>query len=178
MKELFNKYREIIMYLIFGVLTTVVGFGTYFLIMAGAEHLLHLPMDNETSVTYVTVYVIAQVIQWIAAVLFAFFTNRKWVFTEADRSKGSFWRQLVLFAGSRVASFLLDLGVTYGCTLLLALWIVTPPVILGIALTPGIIAKLIAAFLVIIANYVLSKLLVFRKAKAADGDAPKTNPNL
>ena len=167
MKKLFNKYREIIMYLVFGVLTTVVGFGTYFLIMAGAEHLLHIPMDDETSATYVTVYVAAQVIQWIAAVLFAFFTNRKWVFTEADRSKNTFWRQLILFAGSRVASFLLDLGVTYGCTLLLALWIVEPPVIVGIELTPGIIAKLVAAVLVIIANYVLSKLIVFRKAKTA-----------
>ena len=167
MKNLFIKYREIIMYLVFGVLTTVVGFGTYFLIMAGAEHLLDIPMDDETSVTYITVYVAAQVIQWIAAVLFAFFTNRKWVFTEADRSKNTFWRQLILFAGSRVASFLLDLGVTYGCTLLLALWIVEPPVIVGIALTPGIIAKLVAAVLVIIANYVLSKLIVFRKAKAA-----------
>ena len=165
MKNLFNKYREIILYLLFGVLTTVVGFGTYFLIMAGAEHIQHIPMDDETSLTYLAVYLIAQIIQWVAAVLFAFFTNRAWVFTEADRSKGTFWRQLVLFAGSRVASFLLDLGVTYGCTLLLALWIVTPPVILGIALTPGVIAKLIAAFLVIIANYVLSKLLVFRKAK-------------
>ena len=167
MKNLFIKYREIIMYLVFGVLTTVVGFGTYFLIMAGAEHILDIPMDDETSGTYITVYVAAQVIQWIAAVLFAFFTNRKWVFTEADRSKNTFWRQLILFAGSRVASFLLDLGVTYGCTLLLALWIVTPPVILGIELTPGIIAKLVAAALVIIANYVLSKLIVFRKAKAA-----------
>ena len=67
-----------------------------------------------------------------------------------------------------MASFLLDLGVTYGCTLLLALWIVTPPVILGIALTPGIIAKLVAAVLVIIANSVLSKLIVFRKAKTQE----------
>ncbi len=165
MKELFKKYREIIMYLIFGVLTTVVGFGTYFLIMAGAEHILGIPMDNETSGPYIAVYITAQVIQWIAAVLFAFFTNRKWVFTEADRSEGTFLRQLILFAGSRVASFLLDLAVTYGCTLLLALCITVPPVILGIALTPGVIAKLIAAVLVIIANYVLSKLIVFRKAK-------------
>ena len=164
MKQLFNKYREIILYLVFGVLTTVVGFGTYFLIMAGAEHILGLPMDDETSITYLTVYVTAQIIQWVAAVLFAFFTNRKWVFTEADRSKGSFGRQLVLFAGSRVASFLLDLGVTYGCTLLLAVWIARNPVILGIELTPGVIAKLVAAVLVIIANYVLSKLIVFRKA--------------
>ena len=163
MKQLFQKYREIIMYLIFGVLTTVVGFGTYFLIMAGAEHILGLPMDNETSATYIGVYVAAQVIQWVAAVLFAFFTNRKWVFTEADRSAGSLPRQLVLFAGSRVASFLLDVAVTYGCTLLLALWIQDPPVILGIALTPGVIAKLLAAVLVIVANYVLSKLVVFKK---------------
>ncbi|MBE6558639.1 MAG: GtrA family protein [Ruminococcaceae bacterium] len=165
MKKLFEKYREIIMYLIFGVLTTVVGFGTYFLIMAGAEHLMGLPMDNETSGTYIAVYMVAQVVQWVAAVLFAFFTNRKWVFTDADKSEGSFMRQLVLFAGSRVASFLLDLAVTYGCTLLLALWITTPPVILGIAFTPGVIAKLVAAVLVIIANYVLSKLIVFTKKK-------------
>ena len=165
MKKLFEKYREIIMYLIFGVLTTVIGFGTYFLIMAGAEHLLHLPMDNETHPTYIAVYLIAQIVQWVAAVLFAFFTNRKWVFTEADKSKGSMGRQLILFAGSRVASFLLDLAVTYGCTLLLALFIKTPPVILGIALTPGVIAKLVAAVLVIIANYVLSKLFVFTKKK-------------
>ena len=164
MKNLFNKYREIIMYLVFGVLTTVVGFGTYFLIMAGAEHILRIPMDDETSLTYLAIYLIAQIIQWVAAVLFAFFTNRKWVFTEADRSKGSFGRQLILFAGSRVASFLLDLGVTYGCTLLLAVWIARNPVILGIELTPGVIAKLVAAVLVIIANYVLSKLIVFRKA--------------
>ena len=165
MKKFFEKHREIIMYLIFGVLTTVVGFGTYFLVMLGAEHLLNLPMDNETSGTYIAVYIAAQIIQWVAAVLFAFFTNRKWVFTEADKSKGSFGRQLVLFAGSRVASFLLDLAVTYGCTLLLALWITTPPIVLGIAFTPGVIAKLIAAVLVIIANYVLSKLIVFTKKK-------------
>ena len=173
MKKLFHKYREIFLYLVFGVLTTVVGFGTYFLIMAGAEHLLDIPMDDETSLTYLAVYLIAQIIQWVAAVLFAFFTNRKWVFTEADRSKGSFGRQLILFAGSRVASFLLDLGVTYGCTLLLAMWITRNPVILGIELTPGVIAKLVAAVLVIIANYVLSKLIVFRKAASK----PEENTN-
>ena len=164
MKNLFNKYREIIMYLVFGVLTTVVGKGTYLAIMKGAELIFGDDvMDNKTHAVYLAVYFAAQIIQWVAAVLFAFFTNRKWVFTEADKSEGSFLRQLILFAGSRVASFLLDLAVTYGCTLLLALWITTPPVILGISLTPGVIAKLVAAVLVIIANFVLSKLIVFTK---------------
>ena len=101
MKQLFQKYREIIMYLIFGVLTTVVGFGTYFAIMLGAEQIWGEAMQNETHATYLAVYFAAQIIQWVAAVLFAFFTNRAWVFTDADRSEGTMGRQLVLFAGSR-----------------------------------------------------------------------------
>ena len=165
MKQLFQKYREIIMYLIFGVLTTGVGFGTYFAIMAGAEQIWGEAMQNETHVTYIAVYFAAQIIQWVAAVLFAFFTNRAWVFTDADRSEGTMGRQLVLFAGSRVASLGLDIAVTYGLTLLLALWITTPPVLLGVSLTPGIIAKVVAAALVIVANYVLSKIFVFKSKK-------------
>ncbi len=153
------------MYLIFGVLTTVVGMGTYFVLMLGAEQIWPAAMEDETSAIYIAVYIAAQIIQWVAAVLFAFVTNRRWVFTDADRSEGTLWRQLVLFAGARVASLLLDIAVTYGCTLLLALWITTPPVILGIALTPGVIAKVIAAVLVVIANYILSKLFVFKKKK-------------
>ena len=160
------------MYLLFGVLTTAVGWIVYFGVLWALKGIMGIPVDDTKSGLYMGAYTAAQIIQWVAAVLFAFFTNRKWVFTEADRSKDTFLRQLVLFAGSRVASFLLDLGVTYGCTLLLALWIVTPPVIVGIELTPGIIAKLIAAVLVIIANYVLSKLVVFRKAK--DGTSSDT----
>ena len=165
MKQLFQKYREIIMYLIFGVLTTVVGFGTYFAIMAGAEQIWGEVMQNETHATYLAVYFAAQIIQWVAAVLFAFFTNRAWVFTDADRSEGTMGRQLVLFAGSRVASLGLDIAVTYGLTLLLALWITTPPVLLGVSLTPGMIAKVVAAALVIVANYVLSKIFVFKSKK-------------
>ena len=165
MKQLFQKYREIIMYLIFGVLTTVVGFGTYFAIMLGAEKIWGEAMQNETHATYLAVYFAAQIIQWVAAVLFAFFTNRAWVFTDADRSEGTMGRQLVLFAGSRVASLGLDIAVTYGLTLLLALWITTPPVLLGVSLTPGIIAKVVAAALVIVANYVLSKIFVFKSKK-------------
>ena len=148
-KQLLVKYKTEILYLCFGVATTLINVLCYYVL----NGLLLVPN------------VVSTVIAWIVSVLFAFFTNRKWVFTEADKSKGSFGRQLVLFAGSRVASFLLDLAVTYGCTLLLALWITTPPIVLGIAFTPGVIAKLIAAVLVIIANYVLSKLIVFTKKK-------------
>ena len=166
MKQLFNKYREIIMYLVFGVLTTVVGLGTYYAIMWAGDHVFHVPMEDKTAVPYLTVYISAQVIQWIAAVLFAFFTNRAWVFTDADRSKGTLGQQLLLFAGARVVSFLLDIAVTYGLALLLSIWIKEAFMLFGILeITADSIAKLVAAVLVVIANYVLSKLVVFRKNK-------------
>ena len=165
MKQLFQKYREIIMYLIFGVLTTVIGKGTYLAIMEGAKLVLGEAMQNETHATYLAVYFAAQIIQWVAAVLFAFFTNRKWVFTDADRSEGTMGRQLMLFAGSRVASLGLDIAVTYGCILLLSRWIVTPPVVWVFELTPEFIAIFPSAVVVIIANYVLSKLFVFKSKK-------------
>ena len=165
MKSLFQKYRELIMYLIFGVLTTVIGFSTYTAIMLFAEHGLGVPMNDKTAPDYLAAYISAQVIHWIVAVLFAFFTNRAWVFTDADRSASSMPRQLLLFSGSRLISLLLDIVVTYGCIHLLSLWIddAFPPTILGFPLTAEILAKILASVLVIIANYIFSKLLVFKK---------------
>ncbi len=167
MKEFFKKHREIIMYLIFGVITTVVAFVTYLLVFEVAEHLLGVPMDDKTAPVYMGVYMAAQIIQWVVAVLTAFYTNRRWVFTEADHSKGSLWRQLVLFAGSRVATLGLDIVATFLFILLFDLWIdpANPPVLLGISLTSELWAKVIVSVLVIVANYIISKLLVFRKKK-------------
>lgn len=167
MKELFRKHREIILYLIFGVLTTAVAFVTYLAVFAVAEHLLRIPMEDKTSLSYTTVYLIAQILQWVIAVLVAFYTNRRWVFTDADHSKGSLWRQLVLFAGSRVATFGLDVVATYGFIHMFNLWIdaANPPRLLGIALTAELWAKVLVSVLVIVANYIISKLLVFRKKK-------------
>ena len=165
LKGIFDRHREVAMYLVFGVLTTFVGWGVYYAVMLGGRAVFSIPVTEVSSGRYFALYTAAQLIQWVCAVLFAFFTNRKWVFTDADRSEGTMGRQLVLFAGSRVASLGLDIAVTYGCTLLLALWIKNPPVLLGFDITPGIIAKVVAAVLVIIANYVLSKLFVFRAKK-------------
>lgn len=169
MKAFFEKHREVILYLLFGAITTVVAFITYEAALLIGEHLFHVPMDDKTSLSYTVTYVLAQVLQWLTAVLTAFYTNRRWVFTEADHSKGSVWHQLWLFAGSRVATFFLDLGATYGFIHLLDLWINpdTAPAILGIKLDAELWAKVIVSILVVIANYVISKLLVFRK-KAED----------
>ena len=159
--------REVITYLFFGVLTTFVGWAVYFAIMMGGRVLLELPYDDTTSGTYFALYTTAQVVQWICAVLFAFFTNRKWVFTDADKSKNIF-AQLAAFSGGRVATFVLDYVVTFFGGLVLSKLIpaFNEFSIIGLTLNLNEIgAKVVAAVLVIIGNYFFSKFLVFKTKK-------------
>lgn len=76
-----NKYKDIILYAIFGVLTTIVNIGTYWII----AH------QWSMSVMFSTV------LAWIAAVLFAYITNRKWVFIAKPRTFGKFVENLLPF---------------------------------------------------------------------------------
>ena len=166
-KALWAKYREVLMYLIFGGLTTVVGFGVYYAVLLGGRAILGIPVEETTSARYWGLYTAAQIIQWVCAVLFAFFTNRAWVFTDADKST-SMWKQLLPFAGGRLVTLGLDYVITFGLTLAL------------VALIPAwtaaelfgktwnlceIFSKVVAAVVVIVANYVISKLFVFKKKK-------------
>lgn len=166
-KETFEKHREVAMYLIFGVLTTVVGWGVYYAVMLGGRALLGLPAEEVTSGRYFALYTAAQLIQWVCAVLFAFFTNRKWVFTEADRQV-NMGRQLLTFSGGRLVTLGLDYVITFGLTLLLGLLFpsLTHAALFGREWNLCEIAsKLVAAVVVIACNYVISKLLVFRTKK-------------
>ena len=166
-KALWAKYREVLMYLIFGGLTTVVGFGVYYAVLLGGRAILGIPVEETTSARYWGLYTAAQIIQWVCAVLFAFFTNRAWVFTDADKST-SMWKQLLPFAGGRLVTLGLDYVITFGLTLAL------------VALIPAwtaaelfgktwnlceIFSKVVAAVVVIVANYFISKLLVFKNKK-------------
>lgn len=161
---LYKKHKEVILYLVFGVLTTLVGWGVYFTVMYLGRAAFSIPVDDVTGGRYLVLYVTAQIIQWIAAVLFAFFTNRAFVF-ENGRD-GRIFRQLAVFAGGRVASFALDLLVTYFGALLLSVLL---PTLNAVSLLGRdwnlneIGAKLVAAVIVIVTNYFFSKLLVFKK---------------
>ena len=162
-----SRCHEIIAYCGFGLITIVLGLATYLGVFGIAEHLLHVSMTDKTTVGYTVAYILAQALQWLVVVLVTFYTNRKWVFTEADHSKDSLWHQLWLFAGSRVFTFFLDLAATYGLIHLLALWL-TPdnaPVLLGVKLDAELWAKVSVSVLVIVVNYVLSKMIVFKKEK-------------
>ena len=167
MKPARSNRCEVMLYLLFGILTSVLAFLTYLAVFGIAEHWLHISMEDKTTLAYTVTYVTAQALQWLVALLTCFYTNRKWVFTEADHGKGTLWHQLWLFAGSRVFTFLLDLAATYGLIHLLSLWL-TPdnaPALLGIKLDAELWAKVIVSAVVIATNYYLSKLLVFKKKK-------------
>ncbi len=135
LKALFRKYREILLYLLFGVLTTAVNWIVYF------------PLTNLFSVHYQA----ANAAGWIAAVLFAFFTNKIWVFRKKDFSGGVFARELLSFTGARVFSLFAEMALMYLTVERMGV--------------PENVAKLVAAVVVVILNYVLSKWIVFASGK-------------
>ena len=167
MKRIFEKYREIIMYLFFGVLTTAVGWIVYFAVLWALKAIMGLPVEDTSSGKYIAAYTSAQIIQWVAAVLFAFFTNRKWVFTDAEKNV-SVPIQLAKFSAGRVVTFFIDYVVTFLGAMGLAALIpaMTKLVFLGREWNLAEIgAKVAAAVIVIVCNYIFSKIFVFKNKK-------------
>lgn len=142
MLELLKKYKSIILYIIFGGMTTVVDWSISFL--------LYYLWGDAIEATPLLLHG-ANVIAWVAAVAFAYVTNRIWVFESKRHGFLPILGEIIAFAGGRVLTLLLQeaiMGVF--CT-----W-------LGFN---EYIFKVIAAVLVVVLNYFISKLLVFRKTK-------------
>ena len=167
LKALYKKYEEIVKYLIFGVLTTLVGWVVYFALLWAQRAIFEIPASDTTSGKYIVIYTVAQVVQWIAAVLFAFFTNRRWVFTKAEKNV-KIIPQLLKFSGGRVITFFIDYLVTLFAAIGIATVIEgsTAVELFGRAWNLAEIgAKVIAAVIVIICNYIFSKIFVFKNKK-------------
>ncbi len=134
-KELYTKYKEIINYLIFGVLTTVVSLLVYYISV-------YTFLNPENAVQLQ----IANILSWIAGVAFAYFTNRKFVFESKEKNK---LKEAGKFVSARLVTLIMDMIIMYlGVTILL--------------LNDKII-KLISQIVIIVSNYVFSKLFVFKK---------------
>lgn len=159
------RHREVLLYLVFGVLTTVVSKTVQFLILAAGEHLLGIP---DTDALYNAVRGVALVLQWVAGVLFAFFTNRAFVFTGAERGIRAGRRQFFDFCLGRLGTLGLEAVVNFGIVGLLALCGFVPFVLLGVTVDADVIAVLGAAVIVVITNYFLSKYWIFRDKTPAD----------
>ncbi len=142
------KNKSVLLYLFFGGLTTLVSILTFWL----AELLIRT--DFNISVfgsVYSTKVVLTNAISWICAVLFAFFTNRIWVFNSPTDSLGGFFRQMFAFFGGRFATFLMETAILV--------------VFVSVLNFNELIIKIIAQFAVLVSNYIISKLIVFRKRR-------------
>ena len=140
-KALCIKHREIIVYLIVGVMTTIVAWAAKFLwnivFYAGTAH----PLPVQTT--------ILTIVEFVAGVAFAYPTNRKWVFQSTNPN---ILKEAAGFVASRLA--------TLGIQMLLNL------VLINVLNMNFYLATVLISVVVVVSNYVFSKLLVFRKKKA------------
>ena len=146
-KALIAKYKELLLYLVFGVSTTVVNFVAFALFQALLGERL---------------YLISNGLAWFAAVVFAYVTNKLWVFESKSWQPAVLWREIPSFLGARVLSFVIE---EVGLLVLIEglrfdLFSLTA---LGITVGGTLIAKLLLAVIVVILNYFFSKLFIFKK---------------
>lgn len=135
-KELYLKYKEIINYLIIGGLTTLVSLLMYYFLtftILNPEDAIDLQMAN--------------VISWICAVTFAYFTNRKYVFESKNKS----FSEIIKFFLARLGTLLIDMGIMYIFVTKMHL--------------NDKIMKILTQVIVVILNYILSKFIVFKGDK-------------
>lgn len=133
MQKLLLKYKELIMYIIFGVLTTLVNYASY-------------EVSSKVLDIY---YIISAVIAWMLAVLFAFVTNKLFVFESRCLKPEVVLREFVTFVSCRVVSGIMDVSL---------MWIMVELFKMNDSLV-----KLLTNFIVVVVNYLFSKLLIFRK---------------
>lgn len=140
-KELYQKYEEIIIYLIVGVLNTIVSWGAWFLC---AYTILNAQVTWQN--------MILSVISWVVGVLFGYFMNRKYVFKSTEPNM---MREFLQFSGGRISTGVLDM--------------VMMVLMVNIMRINEEFSKIFVSVLVVIGNYLISKLFVFKK-KEEKGD--------
>jgi putative flippase GtrA len=133
-KALIEKYKDIIPYGVFGVLTTIVNIVVY---KISADY-----MGLKT--------VTSTILAWIAAVLFAYFTNRKWVFKSYATTPKELLKEFCSFITCRLGTGVVD--------------VVGMKILVDILMFNGTIMKALLNIVVIILNYLASKFIIFKKS--------------
>ena len=131
----YRKYREVIVYLITGGITTVINFAVFFV------------LTNLLNVHYIT----SNIIAWAAAVIAAFLMNKLIVFDDGDMSGVTIIKQLASFVSFRIVSGVMETGLLY--------------VFVEYMKLNENIVKIVVAVLVVILNYIFSKLIIFKKKR-------------
>jgi putative flippase GtrA len=133
-----EKRNEIVMYLLFGVLTTVINILCYVFL----REYLHIE------------YILSTTIAWLISVVFAFLTNKKYVFKSNFTELDAVIQEFFSFTFFRVVSLGMDLGIMV--------------VLVEIIKIDDFIAKIAANIVVVIMNYIVSKYVVFRTKRVND----------
>lgn len=133
--DMYKEHEEGINYLIFGFLAFVLNYFLFYVL----ETWMHIG------------YMIATALSWLLTVVFAYWTNRTFVFKSKNTGRTNIFKEFCSFIGARIATELLELLLMY--------------LMVDLAHINSKIAKLIAQAVVIIANYVLSKIWIFKESK-------------
>lgn len=139
-----EKLWEMAVYIFFGVLTTLINWVIYTLLTFA----LGMETYPEGSGSYLFIGNVSNAVAWVVSVLFAFITNKRYVFKSNTTRENGAWKEFGLFVSARVLSLLIfDLGLY---TLLLFV-------------LPHQVDKILMNVLVVVFNYLASKLVVFKK---------------
>ncbi len=138
-ENLMKKYKELLMYLVFGVLTTLVNWVVYSVLIRVFG--IDMTVSNAAA--------------WFMAVLFAFITNKIWVFESKSWEMPFVIREMFSFYGARILTGLIEI---FAPSFLF--WLGLDQSLFGIK---GFAAKILVSVVVVILNYIFSKLLVFRE---------------
>ena len=130
---LLKKYKAFILYAYFGILTTAINVIAYYVLY----DLLHITN------------VVSTIIAWFLAVVFAFVVNKQWVFQSPSWRKDVLWQEIRDFFACRILTGLLDVGIMY--------------VAVDLMCWNSEVWKLASNLLIIILNYIASKLIIFKK---------------
>ena len=127
-----KKYRSFILYLFFGIGTTIVNIMIYYY----CSHIISLKTVSSTCIA------------WICAVMFAYLTNRIWVFESNSRGSTEIISEMVKFFSCRVITGVIDIVIMY--------------IFVDIINLNDVLIKVLSNILVIVLNYVASKLIIFK----------------
>ena len=161
-RELFSRYKELILYFVFGVGTTIISFVTYYLFRWMFPDAGSVPQWLSWIFGITSAFgaesntALPVILSWIFSVTFAFVTNRVYVFDSKAKGFAAVLKETVMFYLSRVFTLLVDLVIMF---LLVDLTGIDNKLY-------EFCAKVLANCVVLVLNFVLSKLIVFRKGKA------------
>ncbi|MBE6547995.1 MAG: hypothetical protein E7667_03840 [Ruminococcaceae bacterium] len=165
-KNFCQKHRTVIRYLSFGIITTIVSFSMFYASWWVAKTFFGSLEHGKGSTRYLIANITANVLKWCSGVLVAFYTSKKWVFTDADPD-ASTAKQLLVFAEGRVLTLIMAMVLQYLLELGLAAVITKDVTLVGMTFSAEFIgttaALLIYSVVEIIANYYYSKKIVFKK---------------